>query len=93
MAKRTDRDANQQQDSGAGRAGREARSGPVRMPANEIENGGNIARSGSGERADHSVLKNDTATATPRPGAKLASLGQRTGPTAKRNAASTPRES
>lgn len=75
-------------------AGREwatgGRKGPPRRPGNEIEDHGNIARAGGGQRKDRSTMSR-TATPSPRPGARAEPAARRSGPTAKRNAASQPR--
>jgi hypothetical protein len=67
------------------------RNGPARRPANEIEDHGNIARAGSGQRRDRSTVGRDAGAAYPRPGSKASASVRRAGATAKRNAASQPR--
>ncbi|HYE01936.1 MAG TPA: hypothetical protein VD963_01745 [Phycisphaerales bacterium] len=56
------------------------RSGPIRRPANEIEDHGNIARAGSGERREKGAEQLES-TAGPRPGAKHEAVERKSGRT------------
>jgi hypothetical protein len=73
------------------RAKQKVPTGPSRRPGNEIEDHGNIARAGSGQRRDRSTVGGSAGAAHPRPGSKVSASAKRTGISAKRNAASQPR--